>query len=73
MFDTDCFILNHEKCKTNLSNIAEKRQIASRSIETNRGTIFDRNNEILAMSLPRKTLCINPNLLSKLSKEDLKK
>ena len=25
------------------------------------------------MSLPRKTLCINPNLLSKLSKEDLKK
>ncbi|MEC9205654.1 MAG: penicillin-binding protein 2 [Pseudomonadota bacterium] len=72
-FNTDCFIFNLDKCKTNLSEIAEKRQIASRSIDTNRGTIFDRNNEILAMSLPRKTLCINPSLLYNLKKEDLKK
>ncbi len=72
-FNTDCFLFNLNKCKTNLSEIAEKRQIASRSIETNRGTIFDRNNEILAMSLPRKTLCINPNSLSKLQNKDLKK
>ncbi len=58
-FNTDCFIFNQSDCKVNLSNVADKRQIDHRVIKTYRGMIYDRNGEILAMSLPRKTLCIN--------------
>ena len=35
--------------------------------------IYDRNGEILAMSLPKKTLCINAYQVSKIEKKDLKK
>ncbi|MBT3548812.1 MAG: penicillin-binding protein 2 [Gammaproteobacteria bacterium] len=58
-FNTDCFIFNQSNCKVNLSNLADKRQIDHRVIKTYRGMIYDRNGEILAMSLPKKTLCIN--------------
>ena len=58
-FNTDCFLLNKSDCKINLSDMADKRQIDHRFIKTNRGMIFDTNGEILAMSLPKKTLCIN--------------
>ena len=58
-FDTDCFFINELSCKKNLTKVADKRQIDYRTIETYRGIIYDRNGEILAMSLPKKTLCIN--------------
>ena len=51
-------------------------QIRQQNIITKeqRGIIFDRNNNILAMSLPSKTLCINPSKLYTLEhKSDLKK
>ena len=58
-FDTDCFLLNKTNCKVNLSKVADKRQIDHKIIKKYRGMIYDRNGEILAMSLPKKTLCIN--------------
>jgi cell division protein FtsI (penicillin-binding protein 3) len=58
-FDTDCFLFNKSNCKVNLSKLADKRQIDHRIIKKYRGMIYDRNGEILAMSLPKKTLCIN--------------
>jgi cell division protein FtsI (penicillin-binding protein 3) len=58
-FNTDCFYVNENSCKKNLSNVADKRQIDLKVIKTFRGIIYDRNNEMLAMSIPRKTLCIN--------------
>ena len=58
-FDTDCFLLNKNNCKVNLSKVADKRQIDHKIIKKYRGMIYDRNGEILAMSLPKKTLCIN--------------
>ncbi|MFL2559920.1 MAG: peptidoglycan D,D-transpeptidase FtsI family protein [Gammaproteobacteria bacterium] len=42
-------------------------------MKTHRGMIYDRNGEILAMSLPKKTLCINAYQVSKIEKKDLKK
>ena len=57
--DTDCFLFNKSDCKVNLSKVADKRQIDHRIIKKYRGMIYDRNGEILAMSLPKKTLCIN--------------
>ena len=58
-FDTDCFLFNKANCKVNLSKVADKRQIDHKIIKKYRGMIYDRNGEILAMSLPKKTLCIN--------------
>jgi len=58
-FETDCFFLNSHSCKTQLSTHADKRQISLREITTNRGSIYDTNGHILAMSVPKKTLCIN--------------
>ena len=58
-FETDCFFLNSHSCKTQLSTHADKRQISLREIITNRGSIYDTNGHILAMSVPKKTLCIN--------------
>ncbi len=58
-FETDCFFLNSNTCKSNLSTHADKRQISYREIITNRGSIYDANGHILAMSVPKKTLCIN--------------
>ena len=58
-FETDCFFINSESCKIKLSEHADKRQIGYREISSNRGSIYDRNGEILAMSIPKKTLCIN--------------
>ena len=58
-FDTDCFLFNKSDCKVNLSHVADKRQIDHRIIKKYRGMIYDRHGEILAMSLPKKTLCIN--------------
>ena len=45
--------------------MAEKRQIHSVKLTAQRGSIYDRNNNVLAMSLPIKTLCINPSRLYK--------
>ena len=58
-FETDCFFLNSHSCKTQLSTHADKRQLSLREITTNRGSIYDTNGHILAMSVPKKTLCIN--------------
>ena len=58
-FETDCFFLNKHSCKTQLSTHADKRQLSLREITTNRGSIYDTNGHILAMSVPKKTLCIN--------------
>ena len=62
---TDCFYFNKETCKENILNEAKKRQIHSIKIAAQRGTIYDRNYNVLAMSLPAKTLCINPSKLYK--------
>ena len=64
--DTDCFLFNKSDCKVNLSKVADKRQIDHRIIKKYRGMIYDRNGEILAMSLPKKTLCINVYEVKKL-------
>jgi cell division protein FtsI/penicillin-binding protein 2 len=45
--------------------VAEKRQIHNVKIIAQRGSIYDRNNNVLAMSLPIKTLCINPSRIYK--------
>ena len=66
-FNTDCFYVNENSCKKNLSDVADKRQINLKVIKTFRGIIYDRNNEMLAMSIPRKTLCIN---VSRINSED---
>ena len=58
-FETDCFFLNSHSCKTQLSTHADKRQLSLREVTTNRGSIYDTNGHILAMSVPKKTLCIN--------------
>ena len=68
VFNTDCFYINNDTCKKDLSDVADKRQIDYRVIKTFRGIIYDRNKEILAMSLPRKTLCINVSRVNNLQK-----
>lgn len=60
---TDCFYFNGEVCKENILDEAKKRQIHLVKISAQRGSIYDRNYDILAMSLPSKTLCINPSKL----------
>ena len=60
---TDCFFFNEGSCKQNIFDEASKRQIHDQIIKAQRGIIYDRNKNILAMSLPAKTLCINPNRL----------
>ncbi len=62
---TDCFYFNEQSCKHNILSEAKKRQIHNKVIKSHRGIIYDRNKNILAMSLPSKTLCINPYKLSK--------
>ena len=62
---TDCFYFNKGSCKENILEVAEKRQIHSVKLTAQRGSIYDRNNNILAMSLPIKTLCIKPSRLYK--------
>ena len=62
---TDCFYFNKGSCKENILEVAEKRQTHTVKLSAQRGSIYDRNNNILAMSLPIKTLCINPSKLSK--------
>ena len=57
---TDCFFFNEGSCKQNIFDEASKRQIHDQIIKAQRGIIYDRNKNILAMSLPAKTLCINP-------------
>ena len=61
---TDCFYFNTLTCKHNIFSEAKKRQIQSQIIKAQRGIIYDRNKNVLAMSLPSKTLCINPNKLN---------
>ena len=61
---TDCFFFNASTCKENIFNEGKKRQIHNQIFKAQRGIIFDRNNNILAMSLPSKTLCINPEKLN---------
>ena len=62
---TDCFYFNKGSCKENILKVAEKRQIHNIKLTAQRGSIYDRNNNVLAMSLPIKTLCINPSRLYK--------
>ena len=62
---TDCFYFNKGSCKENILKVAQKRQIHSIKLVAQRGSIYDTNNNVLAMSLPIKTLCINPSKLSK--------
>jgi cell division protein FtsI (penicillin-binding protein 3) len=62
---TDCFYFNKGSCKENILKVAEKRQIHNVKIIAQRGSIYDRNNNVLAMSLPIKTLCINPSRIYK--------
>ena len=61
---TDCFYFNNSSCKENIVNEATKRQVHNQIIKAQRGVIYDRNKNILAMSLPAKTLCINPSKLN---------
>jgi len=68
---TDCFYFNEDTCKENIIKEASKRQVHLQSITAHRGIIFDRNNNILAMSLPSKTLCINPSKLYKSNNKEL--
>ncbi len=70
---TDCFYFNDGACKENIEEEAIKRQIHSQKITAQRGIIYDRNNNILAMSLPSKTLCINPSELYDKNIKDLSK
>ncbi len=60
---TDCFYFNKGSCKENILKVAQKRQIHSIKLVAQRGSIYDRNNNVLAMSLPIKTLCTNPSRL----------
>ena len=62
------------RCKQNIINEGKKRQLQNIITKEQRGVIFDRNKNILAMSLPSKTLCINPSKLHQIeNKDDLKK
>ena len=61
--------MNKDSCKNNLSKVADRRQIDLKVIKTFRGIIYDRNNEMLAMSLPRKTLCINVSRINSDNKD----
>tara|TARA_B100000035_G_scaffold302613_1_gene300382 strand:+ start:1124 stop:2812 length:1689 start_codon:yes stop_codon:yes gene_type:complete len=71
---TDCFFFNESSCKENIFVEAKKRQIHNQIIKAERGIIFDRNKNILAVSLPAKTLCINPyELYHNENKSDVKK
>tara|TARA_B100000902_G_C27286859_1_gene904932 strand:- start:193 stop:1857 length:1665 start_codon:yes stop_codon:yes gene_type:complete len=69
---TDCFYFNEGACKENILIEASKRQVHLQKITAHRGIIFDRNNNILAMSLPSKTLCINPSKLYKKNYKEIK-
>tara|TARA_B100001093_G_scaffold501517_1_gene553281 strand:+ start:1163 stop:2785 length:1623 start_codon:yes stop_codon:yes gene_type:complete len=60
---TDCFYFNKGSCKENILKVAQKRQIHSIKLVAQRGSIYDTNNNVLAMSLPIKTLCTNPSRL----------
>ena len=70
---TDCFYFNEGACKENILEEAKKRQVYLERISAQRGIIFDRNNNILAMSLPSKTLCINPSKLYRKNHKELSK
>lgn len=61
--------MNKDSCKNNLSKFADRRQIDLKVIKTFRGIIYDRNNEMLAMSIPRKTLCINVSRINSGNKD----
>ncbi len=70
---TDCFYFNEDTCKKDILKVATKRQIHLEKISAQRGIIYDRNNKILAMSLPSKTLCINPKSLYNKKNSDIEK
>ena len=70
---TDCFYFNDGACKENILDEATKRQVHFQKIIADRGMIYDRGNNILAMSLPSKTLCINPSKLYNKNYEEIQK
>ena len=70
---TDCFYFNKGSCKENIHKVAEKRQVHNVKLIARRGSIHDRNNNILAMSLPIKTLCINPSRLYQSNEKSIRK
>ena len=70
---TDCFYFNKGSCKENILKVAEKRQVHNVKLIARRGSIHDRNNNILAMSLPIKTLCINPSRLYQSNEKSIRK
>ncbi|MBQ5799761.1 MAG: PASTA domain-containing protein [Oscillospiraceae bacterium] len=49
-------IVRHEE----LQNLAVRQQTLRTTVEANRGTIFDRNGEILAISSTAENVCISP-------------
>ncbi len=52
-----------------LQTLSYVQQTLDRSINPNRGTIYDRNGEILAMSASVETVTVNPTNISKENKE----
>ncbi len=52
-----------------LKSLAYVQQTLDRKINPNRGTIYDRNGEVLAMSASVETVTINPSNISKEDKE----
>ena len=53
------------------SQKAYSQQTRSKSVEAKRGTIYDRNGEILAMSASSEMITINPNNIPKDKKESV--
>ena len=56
-----------------LKTMAYVQQTLDRTINPNRGTIYDRNGEVLAMSASVETITVNPTNIAKEDKEKVAK
>ena len=56
-----------------LKTMAYVQQTLDRTINPNRGTIYDRNGEVLAMSASVETITVNPTNIAKEDKENVAK
>ena len=56
-----------------LQTMAYVQQTLDRTINPNRGTIYDRNGEVLGMSASVETVTVNPGNISKENKEAVAK
>ena len=61
VYETDCFYINQSSCKNDISQYADLRQIDTREILANRGSIYDRNGEIIVNNVPSYNLIIKPS------------